>query len=257
MPNKHKDLPSGSQAWADELDAALATIKKLEEVVRRLSENAGIDYSNPKRGLNPVNEMPSTNNPVGQKLSSLADVQIYNVADKQVLNWSNKDQKWLPVTLPTPTAGGTVDISGVSYSGLAEGYGTVDQPNGDWAYTATGLIGGVGFADGFTEIWASDYVYIGAGDYRADYGFLGFIEVNNGNVVLNAQNFNTGVESRISISPDAVDIQSGYVILPRVATADRPAASYSKRGACLFDTDLGIPIICNGSSWTNFTGTAV
>ena len=86
--NKHKDLPAGSQAWANELDQALDTIKQLQEVVRRLTDNAGIDFSNPQRGLNSASDAPSLNNPVGQKLSSLADVQTYNVADKQVLNWS-------------------------------------------------------------------------------------------------------------------------------------------------------------------------
>lgn len=101
--NKHKDLPPASQAWAKELDDALETIAHLKEVVRRLSENAGLDFSNPQRGLNPTRDIPSNGNPVGQKLSSLADVQTYNVADKQVLSWSGKDQKWLPIT---PDSGG-------------------------------------------------------------------------------------------------------------------------------------------------------
>lgn len=178
MPNKHKDLPTGSQAWADELDAALATIKKLEEVVRRLSENAGIDYSNPKRGINPSNEMPSTNNPVGQKLSSLADVQVYNVADKQVLNWSGKDQRWLPVT---PSTGGEwalateeehlwgeVDSDSDYYSARVKGVYQKDgtyEPTGD-GYGLVGTNESAAFLHG-AQRWyggptkAHGYVYAG------------------------------------------------------------------------------------------------
>lgn len=95
--NTHKDLPSGSQAWARELDDALKEIKRLQGVVQRLADNAGIDAANPRRGLN-SGATPSVKNPVGQKLSSLADVATYDVLDGQVLSWSQQGQKWLPTT---------------------------------------------------------------------------------------------------------------------------------------------------------------
>jgi hypothetical protein len=71
-------------------------VAELEAIVRRLTENAGIDMSNPKRGIN-TGATPSVKSPVRQKLSSLADVDTYNVLDGQVPAWSQKDQKWLPV----------------------------------------------------------------------------------------------------------------------------------------------------------------
>jgi hypothetical protein len=96
MPKPHKDLPGGSQAWAAEVDALIEENKQLREVVRQLAANAGIDFANPKRGIN-TGATPSVKNPVAQKLSSLEDTATYNVLDGQVLSWSQAGQKWLPV----------------------------------------------------------------------------------------------------------------------------------------------------------------
>jgi hypothetical protein len=93
----HKDLPGGSQAWASEVDTLMAEVQALREVVKRLAGNAGLDYSNPQRGINAGNT-PSVKSPVGQKLSSLADVNTYNVLDGQFLGWSQQGQAWLPTT---------------------------------------------------------------------------------------------------------------------------------------------------------------
>lgn len=97
MSKPHKDLPAGSQPWANEVDAAMKRIAELEAIVRRLTENAGIDMSNPKRGIN-TGDTPNAGSPVGQKVSSLADVDTYNVLDGQVLSWTGQGQKWMPVT---------------------------------------------------------------------------------------------------------------------------------------------------------------
>lgn len=91
----HKDLPPASQPWAAEVDSKLTKMGELETVLRRLAENAGIDFSNPKRGVN-AGPTPSVKSPVGQKLSSLADVKTYDVLDGHVLTWDQREQKWLP-----------------------------------------------------------------------------------------------------------------------------------------------------------------
>jgi hypothetical protein len=75
-------------------------VGELEAIIRRLTENAGIDMANPKRGIN-TGDTPSIKRPVGQKVSSLADVSTYNVLDGQVLTWSQQKQMWIPTTLPT------------------------------------------------------------------------------------------------------------------------------------------------------------
>jgi len=97
VANPHRDLPAGSQPWAKEVDASLKRVAELEAIVRRLTENAGIDMSNPKRGIN-TGDTPNATNPVAQKISSLADVDSYNVLDGQVLTWDQQKQKWLPKT---------------------------------------------------------------------------------------------------------------------------------------------------------------
>lgn len=91
----HKDLPPASQPWAADVDSKLSKLTELETVIRRLAENAGIDFSNPKRGVN-AGPTPSVKSPVSQKLSSLADVSTYNVLDGHVLTWDRQAQQWLP-----------------------------------------------------------------------------------------------------------------------------------------------------------------
>jgi hypothetical protein len=257
--NKHKDLPSSSQAWANEVDAIMEENKHLKEVVRRLCENAGLDFSNPKRGINPTRDIPASTNPVGQKLSSLADVQIYNVADKQVLNWSQKDQKWLPVTLPTSTGGAAIDLP-MSYNSSISGYGQIDSPFGYYAYTGTN-------SGGTSEMWGSNGAYIGAGDWRGDLDNFGYslIDLSRDGfsrpyIQLSAYDYTAGNFSALTIGSYAVRIDEAYFVLARCTTAGRPTGlgtQSQRRGACVYDTDLGIPIWWNGTTWTNALGTAV
>jgi hypothetical protein len=150
MPKSHKGLPADSQAWANDVDALLEENKHLKEVLRQLCANAGIDYSNPKRGVN-TGDTPSVDSAVKQKLSSLADVQTYNIADKQVLTWSQSDQKWLPVT---PAAGetwhlateeehlwGDLDSDSDYYSTQVSGLYANSVPDADPADDGYGLVG--------------------------------------------------------------------------------------------------------------------
>jgi len=260
MPRTRKDLPMGSQQWADEVDKGLAKIAELEAVIRRLAENAGLDMSNPSRGVN-TGATPSIQNPVGQKLSSLADVQTYNVADKQYLGWDQKGQKWLPATLPN--AGGTVDISAVSYSGLTEGYGTVTDAS-NYAYTAAGVIDNPYGPDFPTiENWSTKTQYIGAGDYNTgpvaliQMGYDGF---RRPFVEISAEDYADGTSAWVYVGSYLVTINGAYLVIHRCNTSNRPTGlgiSNDDRGAMVFDVDLNIPIWWNGTTWINALGTAV
>jgi hypothetical protein len=255
--NQHKDLPSGSQAWAKEVDALMEEVKRLREVVRRLSENAGLDFSNPQRGLN-SGSAPSTNNPVGQKLSSLADVQTYNVADKQYLSWSQKDQKWLPATLPTATGGGAIEIP-MAYSSSLTGYGQIESPFGFYAYTGTN-------PGGDSELWGTNGTYVGAGDWAGEdsYGYALLALERDGfsrpHIQASAFDYIGGGFSSYTLSTFSFRVDGAYIVGMRCTTADRPTGlgtGDQRRGAQVFDRDLGIPIWWNGTTWVNALGTAV
>lgn len=255
--NKHKDLPSGSQAWANEVDALMEENRQLKEVVRRLCENAGLDFSNPKRGINDSRDIPSNANPVGQKLSSLADVQIYNVADKQVLNWSQKDQRWLPVNLPTSSGGGAVDIP-MSYNYGISGYGHLDSPFEYYAYTGTK--GG-----GVAEVWGSNGAYMGSGDWRGELDNFGYslIDLSRDGfsrpyAQISVDDYANGSFARVVLTPNSFYVDASTFDWPTCTTANRPSSlTSSNYGNSVYDMDLGIPIWWNGTTWTNALGTAV
>jgi hypothetical protein len=241
----------------------MAEVKELKAVVKRLAGNAGLDFSNPQRGVN-AGATPSVKNPVGQKLSSLADVSTYNVLDEQVLSWSQLGQKWLPVTLPTPTAGGTIDISEVSYSGLAEGYGVVTSPT-EYVYTAASVVPNEFGPDYYyTESWTTGTAYIGAGNWD-DGPAYALIEMDvdgfgRPSVQLTADDYVDGTFATTTLSSFSYRIEEAYFVLHRCATAARPTGlgtDDQERGACVYDTDLSIPIFWNGTAWTDALGTTV
>lgn len=259
----HKDLPGGSQDWAAEVDAMATELRQLREVVKRLSANAGLDYSNPSRGVN-TGDTPSVLNPVGQKLSSLADVKTYNVADGQYLSWSQQGQQWLPATLPTPTAGGTIDISAVSYAALTEGYGEiVDSTN--YAYTAAGVVGTDPFAHQYVETWATGAAYYGMGDFSSGTGHWTLIEMDADGfgrpyIQLNANDDADGTFSNVVLSSYSFRVEQAAFVVHRCSTAARPTwltTSSTHVGGSVYDTTLNIPIWWNGTTWTNALGTAV
>lgn len=256
--NQHKDLPSGSQTWAKEVDAAMAKIKELEEVIRRLTENAGIDYSNPKRGMS-TGSTPSINNPVGQKLSSLADVSTYNVLNNQVLTWDQAQQRWNP---QTPLAvGGSIDISEVTYSGLSEGYGVLTDVD-NYAYTAGGMDQ---YGNYNIENWATKTQYMGAGNWVSGPVALVLITRDGSNrpwVQLSAEDFADGSHSSFEVYSYGMRVNSALFKPPTTLTVDRPTPDgglgiTGDPGCQSYDLDLGIPIWWNGTAWTDALGTAV
>ena len=260
MKTTHKDLPGGSQQWANQVDAGLARIAELESVIKRLAENAGLDFSNPQRGVN-AGTTPSVKNPVGQKLSSLADVATYDVLDKQVLSWSQQGQKWLPVTLPS--AGGTIDISELSYSGLAEGYGTIDDTE-KFSYTAAGMVGEEPFRHEYVETWTTGTAYYGSGNWDLGPGYalieLGVDGFGRPEVNFTADDYADGTTGHVVLYSYSFRLDDVYFVAHRCATADRPTGlgtASDRRGAMVYDRDLGIPIWWNGTNWTDALGTTV
>jgi hypothetical protein len=202
-------------------------------------------------------------NPVGQKLSSLADVRTYNVADKQVLSWSQQGQRWLPVTLPTPSAGGTIDISAVSYSGLTEGYGTVDSPT-KYSYNAAGMKGEEPFRYAYVENWTTGAAYFGVGNWATGTGYSLIEMAGDGfsrpYIQLSAFDYADGTTGSATIYSYGFRLDGAYFVANRCTTAGRPTGlgtGDDRRGAMVYDTDLGIPIWWNGTTWTNALGTAV
>lgn len=253
--NQHKDLPPASQSWAKEVDALMGEVKHLREVVRRLTENAGIDYSNPKRGLN-TGGVPSTNNPVGQKMSSLADVQTYNVADGQYLSWSQKGQKWLPATLST-TSGGEVPIP-MAYTngGDMVGHGRLDQTGGKWAYHGYNT-------SGTAETWGTKTAYMGAGNW--DLGPVALVTAsydgfNRPFVSLSSEDFADGTNSYFNLFSYGLRLNTPRVRGSICTTVNRPTGlttSSDDVGSQVYDLTLKKPIWWNGTAWTDALGTAV
>jgi hypothetical protein len=90
----HKDLPSGSQSWADEVAGYRDQILALEGIVRRMALDFGLDYANPARGLNTGNA-PSIANPVMLKLPSLKDLDIRDAQDGDLLTFDGKRGVWV------------------------------------------------------------------------------------------------------------------------------------------------------------------
>lgn len=250
--NQHKDLPTGSQAWARKVDALMEENAHLKEVVRRLCENAGLDYSNPKRGLS-SGGAPSTNNPVGQKLSSLADVEIYNVADEQVLTWSQQGQRWMPATLTSGGAPFAPDPSTTSRStkplGYTMAYGvgedetsTSEGPYGWWGWTEEGDL------DAATRSKSLAYK---CGIYTT---------TQDGTITIYGGTADDLVRARINVRGDAnvVDIRAASMGIPVCTTATRPTSWTTGVTRMVWDRDLGKPIYrYQNQAWRDAAGTAV
>lgn len=257
MSKGHKDLPAGSQPWAQEVDADRQLLRVLLPVVKRLAENAGLDFSNPLRGIN-AGTTPSIKNPVGQKLSSLADVQTYNVLDEQVLSWSQQGQRWLPITLPEASGSGAIDIP-MAWSSSISGYGQIDSPFGFYAYTGTN-------AGGEAEMWGTNGVYVGNGDWSDSEGSgYSLIEqhrdiLSRPYVKMTVEDYTDGTSATATLSSYKFRLDACVFVATRCTTAGRPTGLTSNqddRGSMVYDTTLNIPIWWNGTTWTNALGTAV
>jgi len=273
----HKDLPAGSQPWANEVDTAMARVAELEAIVRRLTENAGIDMSNPKRGINTGNA-PSVKSPVGQKLSSLADVQTYNVADKQVLTWDQAGQKWFPATpvsqgINWEVATEDENIYGEANIDAYDYYSTkvFGQRNAGGG-TLTESAGLVGTSDGSAFLHAHQKFF--GGDTKA-HGWVAahpyYVKIGQAWIADDGSTWNEQCEITVGrgdiyfSTPKGLygDEQIGYVsfdtlwfYIPRFTTENRPVApGPGVKGAMIYDTSINKPLWHNGVAWCDALGT--
>jgi hypothetical protein len=279
------------------MDDAVKELKRLQGVVARLAQNAGIDQSNPQRGIN-AGATPSVKNPVDQKLSSLADVQTYNVLDKQVLSWSQQGQKWLPVT-PSAGGGGGGGISipeAIAGFTDATGYGflptVTDGPysvlaqngafDGDGVFNlvtcdSRGGINSVrsGYEFGL-ELESTDAVNVRAGDrtgqhtWAKNFGyqialnaFQSSDESVYGVVEVHYDNcemsaYGATRSSVIGVTEDCAYVSAPFLRPPYCTTATRPTVGLDV-GAHVYDTTIKKPIWYDyaGSTWRDALGTAV
>ena len=285
MPATHRDLPPGSQKWADELDKAMLRIQELEALVLRMAQDLRIDPRDPSKNMNPQSDSPTVTSPVQAKLSGLGDVNTYNVADKQVLTWNHQQQAWQAKDLPVPTGSDfTPDKSTYIYDFSGEYYGWHPLAHGVAPDATTGNYALVAYDEGgemmLTTHQGTSYsnFYLGtpgtsssptsAGSskdrltywesYSNDSGdnYYDSIQMIGGNV-----EFSGGLLVGVANAP------RGFV-LPLTTTAGRPTAAQMAEyihlgsitgtlGACLYDTDLKKPIFWNGSQFTDALGNAV
>ena len=243
MSAPHRDLPAGSQRWADEMDAKTDKIAWLESVVRRLAQNAGVDPSNPDGLVNPQSGAPSSASPVVQKLNSFDDVNAYNVADGQVLSWSQSGQAWTPLTPSYGAQYWPVDDNFVESGteGLGIGQGETSLTSG---------------AESFVAFRPAGWMLIKTRTDPADGGSGGFERLNmyNGHIDMIARDA-SGNETGILVNYVAggVQVSGTHMILPSAATANRPDAS-SHYGSVLFDTTLKTVVVSDGVNWNPLGG---
>lgn len=92
--HNHKDLPGGSQSWAEEVTGYRERIDELEAIVRRMVNDFGLDYSNPTRAMN-TGTSPSVQKSVQLKLPSLNDLDIRDAVDGDLLTFDGKRGMWV------------------------------------------------------------------------------------------------------------------------------------------------------------------
>jgi hypothetical protein len=108
-----RGLPPGAQPWGRDVEAALARLKEIEEIARRICNDFGLDFSNPARGLS-TGATPGVENPVQLKLPSLNDLDIRDAQDGDLLTFDGRRGKWVArrhdtVQLPKPVPVGDPD----------------------------------------------------------------------------------------------------------------------------------------------------
>lgn len=101
-----RGLPPGAQPWGRDVEAALARLKEIEDIARRICNDFGLDFSNPDRGLS-TGATPGVDNPVQLKLPSLNDLDIRDAQDGDLLTFDGRRGKWVArrhdtVQLPKP-----------------------------------------------------------------------------------------------------------------------------------------------------------
>lgn len=241
MPASHRDLPPGSQQWANEMDALREEVAALQTLVKRLAMDARIDPSDPYKNINADGDAPAAKSPVQTRLTALADVQAYNVADKQVLTWSQADQAFVP---QSPSGSDFVPDPSVT----------------DWGAAETTTAHGTGAAE--TSASSGDYAWwgwTGAGHLDAecnDRSYRDKLSMSGPDIFLNTQNIGTGAVTGLDIHQltGQVLFDGQSIGLPQCSTSSRPPTVYPGYCAVAYDTTVGKVILNTGSGWAELGG---
>lgn len=247
MSAPHRDLPPGSQRWAEQVDALMEEVKALRAVVNRLATDARVDPSNPNAGITDPNTPPSAQPPQQTRITQHADVDAYNVADGQVLTWSQSGQAWTPQTLP-PSGDFKPDPSVTAYpffSDYITAHGTGEAATSD---TSTGAYAWYGWSD-------AGNLDIEARGYNNHMGM--FTSNQNATITLYASaaatpSFLTRVQ--IDAVGNLVSIGADALVLPSFATSALPTLGASEAGACAFDSTRGTLVVWTGAAWVPVGG---
>jgi hypothetical protein len=87
-------LPPGALDLARQLEEAVAKLREIEAITRRMCADFGLNFSDPSRGLD-VRTTPAVTNPVQLKLPSLQDLDIRDAQDGDLLTFDGTRGKWV------------------------------------------------------------------------------------------------------------------------------------------------------------------
>lgn len=249
----HRQLPPEVQPWADALDQAMSDLEDLKAVVRRLANDARVDYRDPMKRATPQGQPPPVATQSQARLTALSDVKALNVKDHQVLQWSNTDQAWEPGDalsafhprdsnwIVAPTAIGK-DIPA-----------SADAPQAWYGWNDGKMEQRAIWSDGTTS-WLCDIAFNGAAMYL--YSGPWSRAGNGAQIILNA-------------AKAIVDLSAGNngVAIPSFTTAKRPTDAQIAGGTgpvVIFDSTLHKPICWEPiapnyttGTWRDFAGNAV
>jgi hypothetical protein len=284
MAATHRDLPAGSQKWADEMDALRDEVATLKALCARMAQDLRIDPRDPQKNINVQSDSPAATSPVQQKLSGLADTDTMNVADKQVLTWNQRQQAWQAKDLPVSQGADFVpdkndyiyDFSGTYYGWSPLAHGAAPDASGRYAFIAYDEGGemmlsahaGTSYSNLYLGTAGTSQSAASAGSSKDRLAYLESYSNDSGdNYYTSVQLIGGNVELYGDVLVGVSKAPKGF-ILPLTSTANRPTAAVMNEaialgaitgtlGAVMYDTDLKKPIFWNGTEFTDANGTAV
>jgi hypothetical protein len=266
MSAPHRDLPPGSQRWAEDVDRAIYDrLAKLEDLVRRLASDARVDPSNPNAGITDQNMPPSAQSAQQARITQFADVKAYNVLDGQALTWSQAEQAFIPQNagdgfVPDPS---TYQYSDFGFGSGPEAEGHNIGAGGQWGFVAT--------SD--QEVFATAHddptrggsnaqsrhadMYLGGGEaYLHGYiptdvawsaaGASSMVQATPYGITLSAQKGADGSGGQVAVN-------APWFLVPAFATSTAPSAS-GQRGAIYYDSTANSLMVSDGSTWNAVGG---
>lgn len=283
----HRDLPAGSQGWAADVDTMRKELDEAKATIKRLSEILRVDPTRPNLNVNPQTISPSANSADQQKLSGMADVKMYNIADGQVLTWDQKEQAVVPKDLPASTGAqwqlatddehlwGEVDSDSDYYStqvmglwdpalnagGTGDSYGLVGtSTTSAFLHGRQRYFGGNRKAHGY--VFAGPYYagmgvqWVGDPGHESEGERWASVKCDRERVIIS-----TPTGQSYETATGWVSFQTKWFYVPQFASTARPVPPAGNEsayiGAMIYDLTLQKPIWYSGSNWRDAAGNAV